>query len=347
MAFELLLIAITQTRIGSSQTVSFIVRRLGENRAAIILAGGDGMRLLALTRFIAGSEAPKQFCAVTGRRSLLEETRHRVARLIPINRTAIVLNHLHRGFYEPLVRDLPRQCLVEQARNRGTAPAILYGLRRLAHLGHEATVAIFPSDHFVGNDEHFMFHVEEAMRAVEESPSRTVILGMAALTAETSYGWIESSLAVSPSRPGLFRVRRFWEKPRLELAVKLWREGCLWNSFVIIGRSGRLQEIIAQHAPKVFTVFDSAFTSRSNENVDTLLGELYQTLPSVGFSEEILARCPSDLMVKHVDDVAWDDLGEPRRVLRTLRSIGHEPAWLKSFLLERNGDDFVSLHRQM
>jgi len=37
----------------------------------VVLAGGEGTRLLPLTRYIAGPDCPKQFCAVTGGRTLL------------------------------------------------------------------------------------------------------------------------------------------------------------------------------------------------------------------------------------------------------------------------------------
>ena len=50
-----------------------------QERAAIILAGGDGTRLKALTRAVVGDERPKQFCPILHDRTLLDETRARVA----------------------------------------------------------------------------------------------------------------------------------------------------------------------------------------------------------------------------------------------------------------------------
>jgi mannose-1-phosphate guanylyltransferase len=35
---------------------------------ALILAGGDGTRLLSLTRQIAGRNLPKQFCSILGKK---------------------------------------------------------------------------------------------------------------------------------------------------------------------------------------------------------------------------------------------------------------------------------------
>jgi mannose-1-phosphate guanylyltransferase len=43
--------------------------------AGIILAGGEGVRLRAYVRALVGDERPKQFCAIVGRETLLEQTR--------------------------------------------------------------------------------------------------------------------------------------------------------------------------------------------------------------------------------------------------------------------------------
>ena len=42
---------------------------------AVLLAGGDGVRLRDLTRRIAGDSRPKQFCRIIGGQSLFRQTR--------------------------------------------------------------------------------------------------------------------------------------------------------------------------------------------------------------------------------------------------------------------------------
>jgi hypothetical protein len=117
----------------------------------VILAGGDGTRLKSLTRKIAGDERPKQFCSVLCKETLLEETRTRAALELPRDRTLYVVNRAHEPYYKPILLDEPARNLVVQPSNRGTAPAILYSLLRIAAIDPQALVAfslritIFPT----------------------------------------------------------------------------------------------------------------------------------------------------------------------------------------------------------
>jgi len=309
------------------------------NSAAIILAGGDGTRLCPLTQSITGRAIPKQFCAVTGEYPLLSETIRRVTRLIPAERVIVVVNQAHCHLYEPLLRYLGRRQIVVQPANRGTAPAILYGLRRVLRFGGDPVVTIFPSDHFVGDDQRFMRHVKSAMGAIESHPELSVILGVVPTCAETSYGWIQPAGPISPSEPDLLHVARFCEKPHLDLAQRLWRGGCLWNSFVISARASTLERLTEKQTPNLFASISAAALDGAQE--EAAAQALYERLPSVGFSESVLSRCPQSLAVQRVDDVVWSDLGEPDRVLNVLKQMGHRPAWVEPFVRRRAMSHFA------
>jgi mannose-1-phosphate guanylyltransferase len=66
--------------------------------AAIILAGGDGTRLRPLTRRLAGDDRPKQFCALLGGSTLLEQTRRRAARIVTPGRTLLAVTRAHQAY---------------------------------------------------------------------------------------------------------------------------------------------------------------------------------------------------------------------------------------------------------
>ena len=86
----------------------------GSDRCAMILAGGNGMRLRSLTRRITGDERPKQFCPVIGDRTLLEQTWRRTGQVVPPERTLLVFTRRHERFYQPLISELKAHHVVAQ-----------------------------------------------------------------------------------------------------------------------------------------------------------------------------------------------------------------------------------------
>jgi mannose-1-phosphate guanylyltransferase len=293
------------------------------NTWAVLLAGGDGTRLQSMTRAITGDNRPKQFVPVIGRNTLLDQTRQRVAVSIPANRTFVVVTQKHRRFYEPLANELSPNLLLEQPVNKGTAPAILYALLRVAKRSPKGIVALFPSDHFFADDEEFMSHIEVAIDAVKVQPQTVMLLGITPTAPETEYGWIEPQPSILASaEKSITRVRKFWEKPDLSLATSLMERGCLWNSFVMVGRVDALLKMTQAALPEMFAEFAAIRPAFETTAEDEALAELYAQMKETNFSHEVLAVRPEDLMVMRVADVGWSDLGEPNRVLSTLAQIG-------------------------
>jgi len=296
-----------------------------QERAAIILAGGEGSRLRSLTRRIMGCEVPKQFCPVIGEQTLLEQTLQRVTIGTDMRLMSVVLTRAHESFYSSIVRDVPERNVVVQPQNRGTAPAILYSLLRLAKVAPKARVAIFPSDHFVDNNHKFMRHVDMAFAVVGNRPELTVLLGIKPEWAETDYGWIEPALAVRNT--STFQVGRFWEKPEPELAKELFVRGCLWNSFVMVAQLSTLLSLIIVALPKLYLSFKKIQPLLGTTLETEAVERLYNSLPSASFSDEVLVRHPVNLAVLPVHDVEWSDLGEPQRVMQTLSRVRVRPGW--------------------
>jgi mannose-1-phosphate guanylyltransferase len=138
----------TQWR-GSPQAVARTSRRWG-----IVLAGGDGVRLRALTRFIYGDDCPKQFCPLLGQSTLLEETRQRAERSIYPDQILYSVTRAHQDYYVRDLGDRPSQRVVQPC-NRGTAPAILSALLHIFEMDPDAIVAILPCDHYYSPEPEF------------------------------------------------------------------------------------------------------------------------------------------------------------------------------------------------
>lgn len=299
------------------------------DRYAVILAGGEGSRLKSLTRAIAGDERPKQFCPILNNETLLDVTRNRVALKISSENTFYSLTQKHENYYKPLLSDVSRKQIVAQPENKGTAPAILYSLLRLAKIAPQATVAFFPSDHYFSDDEAFMNQTDTAFSAVEMNPSSIVLLGIEPEKPETSYGWIEPQESLfSNLAKSVCKVERFWEKPSFEAANYLMAKGCLWNSFVMVGKVGTFLNLIEKHLPDLYRMFATSSRTFGTSAETATIRSLYAWINETNFSSEVLEKATNELYVLRVGDVVWSDWGEPHRVLGTLENLGVQPDWM-------------------
>lgn len=289
-----------------------------QKRCALILAGGDGTRLSSYTRNLTGDERPKQFAPIIGGQTLLDQTRNRVALSIPEENTYVVVTRKHERFYQ----SLSGTNLLVQPENKGTAPGIIFPLLRLAAESPGALVAIFPSDHYFTDDQLFMSYVEIGFETAQRSAGTVSLLGISPDSPETEFGWIEPQLLKTDN--GVAPVHRFWEKPAMEVAQQLMDQGCLWNSFVMIGRVESFLSMIKRALPELFGYFEALVPVLGTADEFLNLRTLYSWLSDVNFSREVLEPRASDLSVIKVDNVGWSDLGDPARVLSTLSRIGNQ-----------------------
>ena len=278
----------------------------------LVLAGGDGTRLQELTRALTGQPTPKQYCRLTGDRSLLEETFARIAPVIPPARTLVVINRPHLPLAGEQLRGLPAENVLVQPANCDTGPGLLWSLLYLARRDPEAVVAVFPSDHHVRNERGFIAHLERALHVVQRRPDLLVLLGMPPDRPEPGLGYIEPGEAIGPGIPGAFHVAAFQEKPSIEAAEAIIRRGGLWNSFVMVFRVRRALELLRELRP--------ADCERMGAGESA-----YASLAPWNFSHDFLARIPGHLAVLRVEDVGWSDLGTPEAIARTLALLQKAP----------------------
>jgi mannose-1-phosphate guanylyltransferase len=233
------------------------------------------------------------------------------------------MNRVHERFYRDQVADVPLSRLLVQPQNRGTAVAILYSLMRVRELDSKGLVAFFPSDHHFINEEAFVDQIGLAFSLAESNPKKVILLGVEPETPEISYGWIEPGPRLeSPYANSISHVKRFWEKPSETIASDLMRSGCLWNSFVMVGRVGSFLKLTRQAIPRLHNSFESIRHSFSTVKEADVLSALYAVIPSSSFSDDVLSVRPNGLAVMRGSGFGWSDLGEPCRVLSALARKG-------------------------
>jgi mannose-1-phosphate guanylyltransferase len=317
------------------------------NRCAIIMAAGEGVRLRSLVQRLRGDTLPKQYVKFFGGMSMLQATFKRAERSIPAERIFTVVNQRHFEFAEvtqQLVAQ-PKMHFVIQPSNRDTAIGLLLPLAHLLERHPDATVAVFPSDHFISDDHLFMAHVDAGFGIVEQDNAKTVLLGISPRAAEPEYGYIVPDEDPDGTFPcGARVVSRFVEKPSPGFAQEIISRGALWNTLVMVFKARNFLSYVREIDSQLFSCFwrihDALGTGREISAIKSVYDVAQPINLSRGFLEELPQRCPSQLLVLPVRGVHWCDCGSEERIVEFLSRAG-EPASSRStrpqaLLLSRN-----------
>ena len=150
--------------------------------------------------------------------------------------------------------------------------------------------------------------------------SAIVLLGVAPTRPEREYGWIEPSAPIEEVWSDLHGVARFVEKPDPARALDLQQSGTsYWNTSVVAGQAEALLFLFAMAQPELLDAFLQAWPQLGTPSEAAAMERLYEKIPASDFSRDILAPHPGSLSVLGVSGVAWEDIGNPDRLLAAQR----------------------------
>jgi len=299
------------------------------DRWGIILSGGNGTRLRDLVYRKRADYLPKQYLNFIGKRSMLEHTLHRAENLIPAQKLLIVIAKEHLQFDEVRrqIASRPRECIIIQPQNKDTGAGILLPLMHLHKRDPAAVVTVFPSDHFILEEDLFMRHVERAFRIVESDGARIVLLGTEPNEPDPEYGYIVYDGRIEdPDLDGGRTVEMFVEKPSADAAKTIMRKGALWNTLVLVVTCKTLLQAIKRATPELYRSFEPIQDAIGTPDEQRVIERVYQKLPSLNFSKGVLETLSyenrQNLRVLPVRGVTWKDWGTSDRLSKTLRQLG-------------------------
>ena len=212
----------------------------------MILAGGAGERFWPASR----AALPKPFLRVLGDQTLLDATAARARRAAARGCVWVVCGQEHERPIRAALRLARARVLVEPER-RNTAAAVAFAARRIAAEDPGAVMLVLPADHHIPDVRAFAASVRSAANAAHEA-GVLVTLGIAPTRPDTGYGYIERGAAAGPGHPGLYRVRRFVEKPDAARARRfLRRGGYFWNAGIFVWSAREILAEIERYMPEL------------------------------------------------------------------------------------------------
>jgi mannose-1-phosphate guanylyltransferase len=287
------------------------------NTWALVLAAGEGSRLRALTTAPSGTSIPKQFCSLDGGPSLLHEALCRALTVAPLRQTCAVVAEQHRRWWQDALGSLPAENVIVQPQNRGTAIGILLPLLHILSRDLEASVVLLPSDHYVREETLLTSGMRDALECLRGRYHESVLLGLKPEDPDPELGYIVPG---ATDGHGAFRVARFVEKPSPAIARELIAAGGLWNAFIVVSTALALLELFLARIPDIVHAMRAA--QERDATADRIgraaMADLYNRLPILDFSRDIVAGQESAFRTRPVPPCGWSDLGTPKRVADAL-----------------------------
>jgi mannose-1-phosphate guanylyltransferase len=272
---------------------------LPESCVAVILAGGIGERFWPLST----PARPKQLLKLNDPdKSLLQEAVERIETLVGSDNVFLATGEVVARAVSASEL-VPSSHILVEPEARNTLGALAWAASQLRTRGYsDSTVmAVLTADHAISPTERFRDTVTRAL-ALAESTDGLVTIGIPPTRSETGYGYIQRGEAVE----GGFKVRRFAEKPSLEVAQSFVESGeYVWNSGMFFWRLGAFLRELREHQPEVAALVDVL-----DQDPDSFL-----KIPSHPIDRALMERSKHIFVVDA--DFEWDDVGSWDALART------------------------------
>lgn len=255
------------------------------NLVAVILAGGAGTRLYPLS----SEDRPKQFVPLFGGRSLIQMTWSRMLPLLPPDRIFVSTNERYEAQVKEHLPEIPAANILTEPARRNTGPATALCMSLVAdRVPGDPVVSFVHSDHFMANEDQFRKTLGTAVSFASDFPF-LVTVGIRPTEPDTGFGYMEVDEEL---RDDVYRVKRFTEKPSLELAKEFVESGrFLWNAGLFNWRVSTFRHEMERSTPELLEVTTANYAGAPSIAIDVALMEKSQNV----------ATTPGDF--------GWSDVG--------------------------------------
>lgn len=271
------------------------------NTYVAIMAGGVG------SRFWPGSREarPKQFLDMLGvGKSLLRLTFERFLPLCPVSNIYIVTNAAYRDLVKQQLPELTDDQILGEPTRNNTAPCIAYTAFKLAGLNPDANMVVAPSDHIVLKEDVFREKISQALDFAARNDA-LLTLGITPSRPDTGYGYIQFEHA---AEPGVFKVERFTEKPKLADAQAFVASGkYVWNAGIFIWNVKNVLKAFESHSSEIFHILEKGASSYNTPQEQAFINENYPLTPNISVDFAIMEQAPNVYTIPA--EFGWSDLG--------------------------------------
>jgi len=270
----------------------------------VILCGGSGTRLWPLSR----ASHPKQLLALTGKKTMLQETLLRAKAVPGAEAPLLVCNTEHRFLVRAQCKEIgvqPGGIWLEPV-GRNTVPAIALAALEVANTNADAVMLVLPADHVVDDIAGFVAATESAIDAARAG--HLVTFGIRPTGPETGYGYICAGEAI-PGLANTLRVEKFVEKPDAAAAERYLRTGNhVWNSGMFVFTAKMYLDELQAHRPDILAAVRAAWWEEQPEDFGfNRPGDAFAQCPAESIDYAIMQPTKRAAVVPA--SFGWSDVG--------------------------------------
>lgn len=212
------------------------------------------------------------------------------------------------------MRGVAASHILAEPLGRNTAAAIGLAAIHIEHERGDAVMAVLPSDSYIADVARYRKLVRAAIQMAQVSRN-LVVMGIPPTRPETGYGYIERGRACARSLGiGAFEVRRFTEKPALQLAKRyVASRRYFWNAGMFFWRTSTFLAALKQFLPATHDALMGLSRSIGKLQYATQLKRTYGRLENISVDYAVMepaTQVKSGFRVEVIPaNVGWSDIG--------------------------------------
>lgn len=279
---------------------------------AVVMAGGSGTRFWPMSR----RNRPKHLLPLVRSQSLLQQTVHRIAPLVPAERTWVITGADHADEVRKQLRESPGLSIIAEPCRRDTAPCIGLAATLIVQRDPDATLVVMPADHVIDPAEEFRRTIEQAEVLVQEDTRRLATLGIKPDRPATGFGYIERGAVIGSGQAlPSYEAKQFHEKPTRDVAEEYVRsDEFYWNSGIFIFTAATIRSELESHRPHLVSRLNRIGETWNGVDRDRVFAEQYELIEPISIDYAALERSRHVVVIEA--SFRWDDVGSWEAIAR-------------------------------
>jgi len=271
----------------------------------VIRAGGIGTRLWPYSR----RGCPKQFHAVVGRSTMLQEAVERFGALVAPEDLYVSTGAAQIDRVREQLPELSEERLIVEPALRNTGPAVGLECALLEVRFPGCTIASLGSDHYIGKPEECSRLLRVAAAALEDMPDTLFTLGVKPTRVETGYGYIrKGEVRGAVEGESVYAVEEFTEKPDAERARRYVESGrYLWNSNMFVWKARTMLELFSRFEPEIYELLAEIQAAAGTAAERATIERVYPRMREVAIDYAVIERAEKVATLEA--DIDWSDIG--------------------------------------